>query len=61
MQLLYAYSDSGIVVSKYVMDGENSTSVKEIIYCYITYASLADGIQETDLTPIYIEKTGTFN
>lgn len=54
---LCAHSDTGIVISKYVME-ENTTNVKENVYCYVTYESLADGLQESDLTPLYTQKMG---
>lgn len=56
--LLYARSDSGVVVSKFVKDEERPTSIKETIYCYVAYKSMADGLQESDLIPLYTVKSG---
>lgn len=59
--LLYANSDSGIVVGKYEYDEEVPTKVKGVAYCYVPYTTLEDGMQEADLVLLYTMPMGAFN
>lgn len=49
----FAVADKGLVMKKMVMDAVNPNKAKEAIYCYITYESMKDGLQEADLLPLY--------
>jgi hypothetical protein len=43
-------SEDGFILLRGIREGN---SIKERIYCYVTFIALEDGLQEADLMPFY--------